>query len=205
MATVLKPEPFNELFTLYLNADGRPVQRALRDMTAGEVMTAINWQMDHAEALRSQAEAGNERCAALTASSPESVTADDMAFMDRQEALCGAASTELEKAKRLLELVGSQVPPAMKLGEGIKRVWPATRGGGKPMERTLMLFEMNEALRMQVVERLSQQIAQSKAGTTAALEKERAGILGFNEKMRSMGCPPSIAPSEFFPRRSSAG
>jgi hypothetical protein len=60
------------------------------------------------------------------------------------------------------------------------------------VERTLMLFEMNEAMRLQVVERLGQQIA--------ALEKERVNIIRFGEKMRSMGCPPALAPSEFFER-----
>jgi hypothetical protein len=43
MPDVLSPPEFNERFTIDLNADGKPVQRTLREMTAGEVMQAIRW------------------------------------------------------------------------------------------------------------------------------------------------------------------
>ena len=43
MADVLKPEAFNERFTVYLNAEGKPVERTVREMTAGEVLKALEW------------------------------------------------------------------------------------------------------------------------------------------------------------------
>src|ERR1700751_1159081 len=54
MTKVIEPIAFNERFTLYLNAEGKPVQRTLREMTAGEVLQAMEWQ--RAEAGRLKAE-----------------------------------------------------------------------------------------------------------------------------------------------------
>ena len=43
MADVVVPDQFNEQFTLYLNTDGEPVKRTLREMTGAEVMVAFAW------------------------------------------------------------------------------------------------------------------------------------------------------------------
>ena len=43
MVNVIKPEQFRERFTLRLNAEGEPVERPLRAMTAGEVLAAPAW------------------------------------------------------------------------------------------------------------------------------------------------------------------
>ena len=43
IAEVVAHDAFNERFTIYLNDKGKPVQRTVREMTAGEVMPAIAW------------------------------------------------------------------------------------------------------------------------------------------------------------------
>ena len=63
MADVLKPEAFNERFTVYLDAEGKPVERTLREMTAGEVLKALEWlgeeiaRLERGEALKCFGEA----------------------------------------------------------------------------------------------------------------------------------------------------
>jgi hypothetical protein len=38
MAEIIQPKALNERFTLYVNANGQPVQRTLREMTADEAL-----------------------------------------------------------------------------------------------------------------------------------------------------------------------
>ena len=59
VADILKPNQFNERFTVYLNAEGAPVQRTLREMTGDAVLTAIDWH--NAEAERSNARPSHSR------------------------------------------------------------------------------------------------------------------------------------------------
>ena len=54
---VLMPDAFNERFTLYLNTEGNPVERTLREMTGGEVLLAHEWIVDEADRCRREAEA----------------------------------------------------------------------------------------------------------------------------------------------------
>lgn len=49
--TVVRRADFNERFTIYLNTEGKPVQRPLRKMTAGDVMSALLWHSDEARRL----------------------------------------------------------------------------------------------------------------------------------------------------------
>ena len=46
----MTPNQLNERFTVYCAGDGTPVQRALREMSAGDVVLAIKWHA--AEASR---------------------------------------------------------------------------------------------------------------------------------------------------------
>ena len=55
MADVVMPDQFNEQFTLYLNTEGKPVKRTLREMTAAEVLLAMDWQRDEANRLNAEA------------------------------------------------------------------------------------------------------------------------------------------------------
>jgi hypothetical protein len=53
---IIQPDAFNERFTIYLNTAGKPVQRALREMTAAEVLLALDWQTTEASKLQAEAE-----------------------------------------------------------------------------------------------------------------------------------------------------
>lgn len=56
------PDPtaaLNERFTLY-NADGKPVERMLHEMTADEVMAAVEWSVAETKRLDRAAEPARE-------------------------------------------------------------------------------------------------------------------------------------------------
>lgn len=53
---VIEPKAFNEPFTIYLNSEGKPVERSLREMTASEVLAAMEWQDVEAKRLEREAE-----------------------------------------------------------------------------------------------------------------------------------------------------
>jgi hypothetical protein len=55
MAEVIEPRAFNQRFTLYLNSEGKPVERSLREMTAGEVWEAIRFQIGESNRLEAEA------------------------------------------------------------------------------------------------------------------------------------------------------
>ena len=56
MSGIIAPVAFNERFTIYLNAEGKPVQRTLREMTGDEVLLAVEWSHDEADRLDAEAE-----------------------------------------------------------------------------------------------------------------------------------------------------
>src|SRR4051812_26347642 len=45
------PPEFNELYTLYLNERGEPVQKRLREMKAAEVLLAMTWMDEETKRL----------------------------------------------------------------------------------------------------------------------------------------------------------
>jgi hypothetical protein len=57
---VLEPKVFNERFTIYVNCNGKPVERTLREMTAAEVMAAIKWHHQTSQQLEAEALAAHE-------------------------------------------------------------------------------------------------------------------------------------------------
>lgn len=123
---ILKPDAFNERFTLYLNAEGKPVQRTLGEMTAAEVALAVEWQEAEAIRLEVEADQAREIAAAL-----EDKRADGITFADIYAAgakLQAAAEAE-NRSVRLLELVQAKLPlwrrrDPFPLAEALKRWWP---------------------------------------------------------------------------------
>jgi hypothetical protein len=121
-----QPSGLGEKFVVSLNPEGCPVQRALHEMTATEVLAAIEWHTD--EALRLQEQ---------TVSCVEPAEAAEMDILDlemqdgvRRVAKGGvaAAATTLGKAARLLALVVSALPKHgefLPLRERILSTWPA--------------------------------------------------------------------------------
>jgi hypothetical protein len=55
MAEVIEPRAFNQRFTLHLNSEGKPVERSLREMMAGEVWKAIRFQIGESNRLEAEA------------------------------------------------------------------------------------------------------------------------------------------------------
>jgi hypothetical protein len=53
--TELKPDKLNERFTLYLNAEGKLVERTLREMKAADALAAIEWHANEVNPLEREA------------------------------------------------------------------------------------------------------------------------------------------------------
>jgi hypothetical protein len=54
--SIATPEAFNERFVLWLNSEGKPVERTLGEMTGAEVIAALDWISELAEKFRQSAE-----------------------------------------------------------------------------------------------------------------------------------------------------
>ena len=59
-----EPLRFSETFTIYRNAEGQPVERAVGNMTAGEVLTALEWSGTECDRLVAEVEANVPELAA---------------------------------------------------------------------------------------------------------------------------------------------
>ena len=124
--SLIRPIAFNEPFTIYLDADGKPVQRTLREMTAGEVMQAMQWHAAEADRLEAA-------CDGIPNPDNQADWAaiDTMSAYERQRAVAKlrTASEAAERAAHLWELVWAQIPEkaraTMKLREAVGRHWPA--------------------------------------------------------------------------------
>lgn len=117
MPDVIKPDAFNERFTL-LNAAGKLVQRPLREMTADEVMAALEWA--DAEMERWRAEAERHKAIFTAVEAGKAVTKEQDAALDALKEMEAA----VERMTRLFSLVRAIVPE----GAGaLRRSWPGGR------------------------------------------------------------------------------
>jgi hypothetical protein len=131
MADVLSPEAFNERFTLYLNAAGKPVQRALREMTPAEVMLALEWAEAETQRLNAEADPARKIGEAVEQERTEEIAhlteAELVEAMERLE----AAANALERDKRLLSAITASMPQwrgtGIPLRQAIRRFWPKGR------------------------------------------------------------------------------
>ena len=132
MADIIKPDALNERFTVYLNAEGKPLQHTLREMTADEVLRALKWQRDEADRLEAAAK-------------PFMDENDDMPLpgeMSDQELMAWAQRKQEEadllmqnaeaqaRCARLMLTVGSVVPATetnAPLVDALRRYWPGGR------------------------------------------------------------------------------
>jgi hypothetical protein len=131
MAEIIKPAVLNERFTLYLNADGHPVQRTLREMTAEEVLLALNWSGAEAEQLDREAEPARLIAEALEDGRSEEIARLGQYDIDAAISLLRQAGEAMERDARLMSLVVSAIPQwrgsKMSLREGLRRYWPHGR------------------------------------------------------------------------------
>jgi hypothetical protein len=126
---VLMPDDFNERFTIYLNAAGKPVQRTLRQMTGGEVIAALEWNQGEIDRLEVDAAPVRWMGEAI-----EAGRTDRLAEVAKDELLAAVAvlralATAQMRHARLLSLVAVAIPQwrrhrGMGLSDALKRFWP---------------------------------------------------------------------------------
>jgi hypothetical protein len=128
--SIVRPDQFNEKFTLYLNGAGKPVERMLSEMTSGEVMRALEWHGEEDARLEREAAPFIPWAEVVEAggSLPPDVTRD--AIRHAVDAL--RASGEMKKKHAdLLHMVGVMMPQwqrqKMPLGAALRRFWPGGR------------------------------------------------------------------------------
>ena len=118
-----QPSDLGEKFVVSLDPEGCPVQRALHEMIATEVLAAIEWHTD--EALRLQEQAAS--CLETAEAAEIDIRDSDMPADARRVLEGGGEATVLGKAARLLALVVSALPKdgeRLPLRERILSTWP---------------------------------------------------------------------------------
>jgi hypothetical protein len=129
---IIVPTEFNEKFVLYLNSDGQPVDRTLREMTAGEVLQAIEWHEDEADTLADELAAMEDERAAARATLQSGKDAAALETLHRGIAAARKSGKAAERSARLMTLVAANIPqwerhPGLKLSEALRRYWPHGR------------------------------------------------------------------------------
>jgi hypothetical protein len=131
MAEIITPAELNERFTVYLNSDGNPVQRTLREMTADEVLLALEWSGAEAERLNREAELARSIAEALEDGRTEKLAHLGKHDIDAAISLLCQAGEAMVSDARLMSLVMSAIPQwrgsKMSLGQGLLRYWPHGR------------------------------------------------------------------------------
>jgi hypothetical protein len=129
---IIEPAEFNERFTLYLNAKGEPVQRALRTMTANEVLLAFAWTRDQAARCEREAEPAEALAVAIEENRWEALadqTGQSMCFAGE---LLRAKAKAFDHHAQLLRLIQAAMPQWQEhndkgLHEALRRYWPGGR------------------------------------------------------------------------------
>jgi hypothetical protein len=126
----MKPEQFDECFTIGLTAAGEPVERPIRAMTGDEFLMAWEWHRDSAARLE---EEGTAVLARLSDKAEEErLTAiERRAFRIAIERM-RAAGTEYHKTGRLMQMACALMPqwvhqPQVTVADAVRQWWP----GGK--------------------------------------------------------------------------
>lgn len=131
MAKVLKPDAFHQKFTIYVNVAGDLVQRTLSEMSADEVMAAVQWQSDESDRLEREAAPFIERTKLVM--DGKGLT-NDLAqdYLEIAVATMRAAAAAGLKAVHLMEVVRANLPqwkqhPGMTMEIALRRFWPGGR------------------------------------------------------------------------------
>jgi hypothetical protein len=130
MADLITPDRFNEAFTIYVNTDGKPIQRSLREMTANEVLGAMAWLNAEAGRLERESSPFAEIATIIEAGGdvPPEITKESLIggiAMLRQ-----AAEANI-KGARLMALVRTNLPQwrgkDIRFDDAVRRFWPGGR------------------------------------------------------------------------------
>jgi hypothetical protein len=132
MAEIIKPDALNERFTLYLNAAGMPVQRTLREMTAGEVSLAFDWSRTEADRLDRAAEPARAIAIALEEGRREVLSDMTRADMNAATASLDRRKEAVARHVRLMRLTQAAMPQWQDhndngLRNALRRWWPGGR------------------------------------------------------------------------------
>jgi hypothetical protein len=127
------PEGFNERYTVWLNADGNPVERTLQEMTRKEVMVALQFLEEQCDRMERETA---EFSALAEAMQRGEVGPDDLsdaevdALPAKIEALqeCGEAQQKLARLMRRVQAAmpqwGQKKGQKLRLGDALDRFWP---------------------------------------------------------------------------------
>ena len=133
MAEIIQPDAFSEPFTIYLNTKGKPVQRALREMTPAEVLLELEWQTAAADNLQAEVEPwlkiGELIEAGRSDEVPAELTADELHAAGER---CHAAAEASLRVRRLRSLICTTMPQwrngsGLPLDKALHRYWPHRR------------------------------------------------------------------------------
>ena len=132
MPDVATPAAFNERFTIYLNTEGNPVERVLREMTATEVVAAYRWHKAEADRLVRKAETAQAIADAILARNPSELTDGEGEAIQAAITIGRCAAAACEKHARLGAMVLASIPQPhrhndTKIGEALQRYWPGGR------------------------------------------------------------------------------
>ncbi len=110
--TISQPEHFNEKFTVCLDTSGQPVQRALIEMTAPQVVQAMEWQEANSDRLCQKSDQTLRVATALLtrAKAGEKLAAEEFTIFKNAADASERAEAELKKTARLMKLVMSRIP-----------------------------------------------------------------------------------------------
>lgn len=110
-------------FTVGLDADGTPVQRPLGEMTASEVLAALEWQAANVARLEAEAEP------ARRLAEPDRIDSVTLDAARRAVETLRTLATEQETLIALLERIGATMPQwrpdsDLSLSAAVRRFWP---------------------------------------------------------------------------------
>lgn len=131
-AEVIRTQALNPKFTLYLNTEGRPVQRTVLEMTEGEVGLAIQWAETELMECEANAKPLMAAIENIMEAKPETATEENHRLYLAAAAAMNAlseASDRLARLLRAIEVVLRSMPqftPDATLGT-LLRHWPGGR------------------------------------------------------------------------------
>jgi hypothetical protein len=126
----MSSDQLNERFTVYCAGDGTPVQRTLREMSAGDALLAIKWHTAEAGRLEREAAPATAFMKAYDATGkiPNGTTREQA---QGYVALLRKAAAARQQEARLMSLAMSIIPawqqqdPELEFREALRRHWPS--------------------------------------------------------------------------------
>jgi hypothetical protein len=130
MVEAIDPKACSERFTIYLDAEDKPVQRTLGEMTSGEVMQAIRWHIDECSRLEIE---GAPAAVAIAAAiegwrDPKvpDLTAGELEAASMALQRCAELSAAYERLTRLVRAALPRRSDQLPLADAVRLYWRTT-------------------------------------------------------------------------------